>query len=118
MAAFANPQQLQRHFSEHGNEFGAATAIEYEAMASEFLTGPMATTVRQHRRAKGDTIRFCTATNAYGVLDSGNTIRTFYKPVPCSAIMDFVGRAAARLAGRCHDHASNLLYFQWNCTRW
>lgn len=44
MAAFANPQQLQRHFSQHGNEFGAATAIEYEAMASEFLTGPMATT--------------------------------------------------------------------------
>ncbi len=88
MAAFANGRQLHRHFSEHGNDFGAADAFVYEAMADRFLTGTPGPTVQQCVRVQGDVVRFDTATGALGVIDGTNIIRTFMVPIPCSAIMD------------------------------
>lgn len=117
MAAFANGRQLHRHFSEHGNDFGAADAFVYEAMADRFLTGTPGPTVQQCARVQGDVVRFDTATGALGVIDGTNIIRTFMVPIPCSAIMDPVKRAEEYDRGRCHRYGSNLLYFQWNCTR-
>jgi hypothetical protein len=111
---FINPRQLQRHFVKHGVEFGAATAADYEALADQFLGAPKAISVRECIRKSGDTCRFCTVTDAYAVLDRGRMIRTFYKPVPCISL-PAPQRPAMKLAGRCHPHSSNLLYFQSRC---
>jgi len=35
--AFVNSRQLNRHFAEHGAEFGAMTPQDYEQMAEIFL---------------------------------------------------------------------------------
>src|SRR6266446_1399922 len=115
--AFSNPRQLSRHFTEHGVEFGAATSHDYEQMADIFLTGPLSPSMMQCRRRKGDLVRFDTASGAYGILDQNNIVRTFFKPIPCVSVA-LPQRALAKQRGRCHDHANNLLYFQWDCGRW
>jgi pyocin large subunit-like protein len=115
--AFCNSRQLNRHFTEHGAEFGAATAQEYQLMADAFLLGPRSPSTLQCIRTRGDLIRFDPTTGAYGVLDSSNVVRTFFKPIPC-VLLPPASRILAKQRGRCHNHANNLLYFQWNCQRW
>jgi len=114
---FVNHRQRNRKFSKHGAEFGASNAEEYERFADEFLSGSMASGVQECARKQGDKVRYDPQSEAYGVLDSAGIIRTYYKPVPCSSIRDPLTRAAARQAGMCHRHATNLLYFQWECRR-
>jgi hypothetical protein len=115
--AFVNSRQLSRHFAEHGMDFGARTQEEYEQMAEIFLTAAQRPSVVQCRRKTGDLIRFDTETEAYGVLDRNNIVRTFFKPIPCASIPP-QQRALTKERGRCHHLASNLLYFQWDCLRW
>jgi hypothetical protein len=115
--AFVNSRQLNRHFAEHGADFGASTPEEYEQIADRFLLGPRPSSVRQCRRRRGDLIRFDAATGAYGVLDQKNIVRTFFKPIPCNTVPP-AQRAISKQRGLCHDQATNLLYFQWNCRRW
>jgi hypothetical protein len=74
---FSNARQLNRHFAEHGSEFGAATPQDYEQMADLFLKAPQSLSIRQCRRARGDLIRFDPVSGAYGVLDQNNNVRTF-----------------------------------------
>jgi pyocin large subunit-like protein len=114
---FLNARQRSRHFSEHGADFGASNANEYEEAADIFLAGTAASGVHECIRQKGDKIRYDPASQAYGVLDGVGVIRTFYKPVPCSSLPATV-RKAIRLAGRCHSYANNLAYFNAECKRW
>jgi len=90
--------QLNRHFAEHGEEFAAKDARDYENMADRFLTEPRPSSVQECIRKKGDILRFDTLTGAFGVLDRRNVIRTFFKPVPCASLPP-PQRALARRQG-------------------
>src|SRR5208283_5038134 len=115
---FLNPRQRSRHFNEHGADFGASDANEYEQFADRFLSGAAPVgSVQECTRRKGDKVRYDPTTQTYGVLDTSGVIRTFYKPVPCSSLPATV-RAAVKQAGRCHPYPSNLVYFQVECKRW
>lgn len=114
---FVNVKQLHRHFTEHGGDFGASNAKEYQDYADRFLGGPLTTDLHECTRRKGDKLRYNPKTQDYGVLDSRGMIRTCYRPVPCSTVPASV-RAVMKLSGRCHKYANNFLYFQSECKRW
>jgi hypothetical protein len=90
---FANRSLLQRHFEDHGADFGAATPEEYERQARTFLVGRPGPDTLQSTR-NGDIIRFNPITNEFGVISQHGTIRTYYKPDPAE-----------------HGYSSNLDYF-------
>src|SRR5436305_6399801 len=104
---FLNARQLNRHFSEHGSDFGASNAQDYEESADSFLGGSKPANILECKRNRGDIIRYDPTTDAYGILDKMGVIRSYYKPVPCSSLPAPV-RAATKQAGRCHGHSSNL----------
>jgi RHS repeat-associated protein len=82
-ASFANSAKLLDHFERHGSDFGASTAVEYETMASDFLTGDLQSGVLEGTRPNGDVVRFNPTTDEFGVIKSdGLTIKTYYKPDP------------------------------------
>jgi len=114
---FVNNRQLHRHFTEHGTDFSASNAQEYEQFADDFLGGFKPPGCLECSRNKGDIVRYDPATQAYGIIDRQSVIRSFYKPVPCSSLPAPV-RAATRQSGRCHGHANNTAYFHWSCRRW
>ena len=114
---FVNSRQLNRHFSEHGGDFGALNSDEYERLADASLGNEIRSGTHECVRKGGDIIRFDSQTQSYGVLDRSQRIRTYYKPVPCASLPASV-RSAMRQAGRCHRYANNYLYFQAECKRW
>lgn len=114
---FVNGRQRDRKFSKHGAEFAASNAEEYERMADTLLGGVAQAHVYECQRRGGDTLRYDPKTESYGVLDASGTIRTCFKPIPCSSIRDLLLRATAINSGMCHGYANNLLYFQSQCRR-
>src|SRR6266446_4815425 len=60
---------------------------------------------------RADILRFDPLTNAYGVIDKSGVLRTYFKPLPCSAV-PAAQRLTMRHSGRCHGYANNLLYFE------
>lgn len=113
---FESVAQLNRHFSEHGADFGAASANEYEEWADLFLGGTKPDHVLECLRQCGAKIRYDPTTEAFGVLDAGGICRTYYKPVPCSSLPGHM-RAAMKQSGRCHPCANNLVYFKSECKK-
>ena len=113
---FESIRQRNRHFQEHGDDFGASNASEYEQMADAFLVGSRTTTVHECIRPNGMKVRYDSADEALGVLDVGDIIRTYFKPVPCSSLPGALP-AAAKQAGRCHPCANNLVYFKAECKK-
>jgi filamentous hemagglutinin len=93
-AKFADNTRLLDHFARHGRDVGATSAADYERLASDFLTGPLATGVLEKTRANGDIVRFDPATQLFGIIRPNGIIRTFFKPDPAV-----------------HGLASNLDYF-------
>jgi hypothetical protein len=114
---FVNTRQRNRKFSKHGADFRASNAEEYERFADMFLGGNAPFGIQECARPQGDRVRYDPKTEAYGVLDASEVIRTYYKPIPCSSIADALARAASQQSGMCHRHATNLLYFQWECKK-
>lgn len=114
---FRSSVDLLEHFTKHGAEVGASNVDEYETMADLFLGGPLPPTAQECiRLCDNDLIRFEQYTDLYGVLQSAKIIRTLYKPIPCSSLP--AGQQARfRKRRRCHQHASNLLYFQSECAK-
>lgn len=113
---FVSIAQLNRHFQEHGGDFGASDASDYERMADAFLGGIKAATVHECVRQSGMKVRYDPADEAFGVIDNADIIRTYYKPVPCSSLPG-AARALAKQAGRCHACANNLVYFKAECRK-
>ncbi len=109
--------ELMQHYEDHKDEFAIATVADYEAVADAFWSNPKPPHVLEHRRRRGDLIRFDTIAGIISVVDGKSVLRTFFKPVPCASLPP-AQRSPAKLAGRCHDHASNLLYFQAECAKW
>jgi hypothetical protein len=116
MAKFFGPAQLNNHFQRHGSDFGAATAGDYELLASQFLTSTFLKPKLEHMRSLGDLVRFDPSNDYFGTM-RGNVIRTFFIPVP-STTLPPAQRAAARSARKCHDYATNLLYYRAACASW
>ena len=108
--------ELRRHFSEHGNDFGASNATEYEELADAFLGGAKPGGVHECTRKCGHIIRYDMNTQAYGIVDRDGVILTYFKPVPCSEV-PFFQREAVRLSGRCHRYPNNLVYFGKECEK-
>jgi pyocin large subunit-like protein len=113
---FESVAQLNDHFQEHGGDFGASNANDYELKADAFLGGNKEVTVHECIRSCGMKLRYDPADEAFGIIDSGNIIRTYFKPVPCSSLAGAI-RAAAKRAGRCHSLANNLVYFKTECKK-
>jgi hypothetical protein len=113
---FESVAQLNYHFSEHGADFGASNANEYEKWADAFLGGAKPEHVHECVRQSGARLRYDPNTEAFGVLDAGGVCRTYYKPVPCSSVPGAI-RAAVRRSGRCHPCANNLVYFKSECKK-
>ena len=79
---FADQEKLADHFARHGSDFGAKTALEYQAQADKFLTASKHSGILEKTRANGDIVRYNPTTDEFGVLSSGGSIRTYYKPDP------------------------------------
>jgi filamentous hemagglutinin len=113
---FESIAQLNYHFQEHGGDFRASTANEYEQMADTFLGGNKGATVHECTRRCGMKVRYDPADESFGVIDSSDVVRTYFKPVPCSSLPGSM-RAAVKQAGRCHPCANNLVYFKVECKK-
>jgi hypothetical protein len=113
---FESIAQLNRHFQEHGDDFGASNPSEYEEMADVFLSQEKLETVHECVRVSGARLRYDPSTEAFGILDRTGVIRTYFKPVPCSSLRGAI-REIARLSGRCHKAANNLVYFKAECKK-
>jgi pyocin large subunit-like protein len=113
---FVSIAELNRHFQKHGGDFGASNANEYERMADAFLGGSKTATAHECVRSGRVKVRYDPSDEAFGLIDSADIICTYFKPVPCSTLPGAL-REAARLAGRCHPCANNLVYFKAMCKK-
>ena len=94
---FKHRYDLQRHFARHGEEFGAASAAEYERLADAFMMAPLREGALECTR-NGDLVRFDPRTDEFGVLTRDGHLATFMilRPLPS-------------------DRRTALEYFQSNC---
>ena len=81
-ATFANPELLEGHFEEHGDDFGAETSEEYEEQADTYLTGRMSDSTLEIERLNGDIVCFDTETDEFGVVHADRNIGTYFAPDP------------------------------------
>lgn len=75
---WGNPKTLQRHFKDHGADFGARTEDEYATMANDFFNNG-----KRYETKIDDSgvIRiYDPKTNTFGSYNPDGTTRTFYKP--------------------------------------
>ena len=80
---FRDGRKLARHFSDHGADFGAANAADYEAKADAFLNCPLSADCEERIRARDNAmIRFNTVTDEFGVVSDDGFLLTYYKPDP------------------------------------
>ena len=108
---------LAEHYADHGAEFGSITVADYSHLADELWVSPKPRHVEECRRRRGDTLRFDTLSESFGVVDKNNLIRTFFKPIPCHRV-PLPRRNVMRQEGRCHGWADNLTYFREACKQW
>jgi len=113
---FESVQQLNRHFQEHGNDFGASNPNEYEQLADAFLGKGTTATVHECTRRCGMKLRYDPVDESFGIIGSDDVIKTFFKPVPCSSLPGAL-RETRKQAGRCHPCANNLVYFKAECKK-
>jgi|SRR5579871_179623 len=107
------PNELLQHFADHGSEFGISVIGDYARLADDLWKEPRPPTVVQCTRMSGETVRFDTVSQAYGVVDNDNYIKTLFIPVPCSSLSQ-QERAKLRVGG-CHKYADNMTYFRMGC---
>jgi hypothetical protein len=77
---FRSASLLKDHFKKHGAEFDARTPAHYRRLADKFLTGSIGPdTVEKKRSSDGDTVRYNSKTNEFGVVSQDGIIRTYFK---------------------------------------
>ncbi len=93
-------EYLLLHFEAHGDDFGAATPEEYEAMADRFMTQPLSSETKECIRPgpPRSICRYNIKTEEYGVMRVNGWLVTYFRPS--------VGE---------HGFASNLQYFRHRC---
>lgn len=78
--SWGNANTLERHFRDHGADFGAKTADEYARMASEFFQRGQRERLSTKIDADGIIRVFDPKTNTFGSFNPDGTTRTFFKP--------------------------------------
>ena len=93
-------EYLLEHFEAHGDDFGATSPEEYEAMADRFMSGACPPETKECTRLKLPRMvcRYNTVTGEYGVMRAGGWLVTYFK-----------------LSTNEHGFASNLEYFRHRC---
>jgi hypothetical protein len=81
-STFVDQVRLDDHFNRHGADFGATSSAQYQRMADDFLTGPRNSSTLEITRTNGDVVRYDPTTDAFGVVSSNGSIRTYYVPDP------------------------------------
>jgi hypothetical protein len=94
---FETVEQLRRHWSEHGDDFGASNLTDYEEMADSFLGDVKPEGVHECVRACGAILRYDPTSEAFGVLDAQRIIRTYFKPIPCAKVPSHQRESKRRL---------------------
>lgn len=91
------------HFQKHGQQFGAADAAAYEAMADAFMFGARDINTRECRRPNlGARLRFSIWTRYFGAASvNPDFVKTFH----------IVNRA------KVNNHGGENQYFGWECGR-
>jgi len=78
-SGFATAAKLTDHFTKHHALLGVATEADYLSKADTFMGAPLANGILEcYRASDGDKLRFCPATQEYGVLRPDGVIRTYY----------------------------------------
>lgn len=79
---FRTKKQLEQHFDKHGgefgDEFGYATAADYEAGASSVINDPSA--LYKTEAEDGDGVYYIEETNEFVILSTDGYIRTYFRP--------------------------------------
>ena len=97
---FLLQQDKDDHFQKHGNDFGAASADEYEAMAIAFLGGSLSATMVECIRRNQDRIRFDKVKFSFGICAKDGYIKTYFK---CNKLI--------------HRQKSHFQYFKGECKK-
>lgn len=77
---FRNDQTAQRHFRDHGADFGSQSVQEYEQGAENFLRDAQENGYPARVDADGRVRIYDPNTNTFGVYDSDGTVVSYYKP--------------------------------------
>jgi RHS repeat-associated protein len=77
---WGNPRTLEDHFSRHGSDFGATSAVDYARRASEFLQRAQRGGLPTKIDAEGIIRVYDPRTNTFGAYNPSGTTRTFFKP--------------------------------------
>lgn len=75
---FRNSKLLNQHYDKHGKEMGFASALEYEAAASDVVNNPNA--LNKIEAEDGDFVYYVEETNEFVVLSTDGYIRTYFLP--------------------------------------
>ena len=78
--SWGNPATLERHFGDHGADFGSATPEDYAKQASEFLQRSQAQGLPTKIDLNGVIRVYDPATNTFGAFSPSGTTRTFFTP--------------------------------------
>lgn len=78
--SFGNPAKLDDHFRRHGGDFGAKSADDYAAQASDFLQRSQRQRLPTKIDADGVVRVYDSRSNTFGAYNPSGTTRTFFKP--------------------------------------
>jgi hypothetical protein len=62
---FRDTKLRDGHFKDHGEDFGATSAEQYEKMADNFMTNSLGKSTLEKVRANGDIVRYDTVTEEF-----------------------------------------------------
>ena len=98
MEGWGRPETLERHFQDHGKDFGVNSARDYARIAKEFCRrrGEEGALVKVD--GKGVVRIYDPMTNTFGAYNRDGTTRTFFKPRAGKAYFD--KQPPAALEGR------------------
>ncbi len=78
--SWGNSATLERHFVEHGADFGSTSAYEYAQQASDFLVQSQADSLPTKIDSEGVIRVYDPSTNTFGSYNPNGTTRTFFQP--------------------------------------
>ena len=78
--SWGNPNTLERHFGDHGGDFGSQSAEEYADQASKFLEDAQSENLPTKIGPDGVIRVYDPETNTFGAYNPDGTTKTFFQP--------------------------------------
>jgi len=113
VSGFASQTHLMQHYSKHNSwDFQYRDVNEYLNKAKAFLEADLVDIGAEEciDPQSGDTVRYSKITEEFAVVNTQNTIRTYYKPMPRHQAPQ--GWPSLKT----HSRATNYDYFEDNCS--